>query len=241
MPQPNTTNILTNLEINEVSFVDRGAIGERFSIIKMDDPDADESVTKNYNATQICENLSKMQDDDFIGVMSNMMTRYNEINKGGSTEMERDEIIQLITETVTKSVTASMETVNKNFSAINKSIDDIKAEKEDPKKADPKKADATDNEDVKEVKKSVGEIVSSVSALAKSVGEMSTALGNIAQVTKGLTDADIPGTLADVSKRLENIESIENPANGVGGEIKKNAGEGVKEPFWKSFYTPTQE
>jgi hypothetical protein len=44
-----------------------------------------------------------------------------------------------------------------------------------------------------------------------------------------------------VSKRLENIEAIENPAKGVGGEVKKNAGEGVNEPFWKSFYTPVAE
>lgn len=241
------TNILTNLEINEVSFVDRGAIGERFSIIKMDDPDnTDDSVTKAYNGSQVCEALSKMQDDDFIGVMSNMMTRYNEINKGGSTEMDENmkkEVIDLVTETVTKAMATSMETINKNFVAVNKSIDEIqKAGKtvEDPKKVDPKE-DPKESEDVKEVKKSVGEIVSSVATLAKSVGEMSTALGNIAEVTKTLNDADLTGKLEDVSKRLENIEAIENPANGVGGEVKKNAGEGVKEPFWKSFYTPVAE
>jgi prefoldin subunit 5 len=244
MPQPNQTNILTNLEINEVSFVDRGAIGERFSIIKMDDPDAtDDPVTKAYNSSQVCDALSNMQDEDFIGVMSNMMTRYNEINKGGSTEMDENmkkEVVDLVTATVTKAMETSMETINKNFVNVNKTIDEIqKAHKtvEDPK-VDPK-VDPNAEEDkkaVKEVKKAVETVADAVTKLADTVSKMGTAMDNIAQVTKSLTDADLPKQFEEVNKKLETISSMENPANGLGGEIKKNDGDGAKEPFWKSFY-----
>jgi DNA repair exonuclease SbcCD ATPase subunit len=233
----NQRHKLTGLEIGEVSFVDKGAIGEVFSIIKMEDPDnPNQTVLKEFEANQICENLSKMTDNDFVGVMNNMMSRYHEINKGGN-EMNEEQIKEI----VKAAMGEVMESVNKNFASINKSIDEIQ-------KAASAEADAKAKEEEEKKKKAqeeeVGAVKKSLEDVTKSIGEINTALDAVAKMKEAVDGiAKINETLADVSKRLENVEKMENPSNSVKTtDVNKSAGTGEKTVFWKSILgVPEQE
>ena len=75
----NKQNILSELEIDEVSLVDKGAIGEIFTIIK----------AENFkNSDLVVQFINKLSNQEFVEVMNQMIERYNEINnnevnKGG--------------------------------------------------------------------------------------------------------------------------------------------------------------
>jgi len=227
---------LTDLEVYEVSLVDKGAIGEVFTVIKSEDEN--EELVNKITSGEICEQLQKMSDTDFVKVMGQMLDRYNKINpnvnKGGSEDMGADEIKALVAEVVG----SAMDTVNKNFVAVNKSIDEIQKKmteapaKEDEEKKKAEEAKAKDGE----VTKAVTAIGEAVKGLGEAVSAISKSLeGVTAQVSK-ISEMKLDETLADVSKRLETIEKQENPSNGVdaGEEVQKGAGE-KKTVFWKSF------
>jgi hypothetical protein len=222
-------NKLTSLEIGEVSFVDKGAIGESFSIIKMEDPDdSDNAVLKNYQSSQICEALSKMSEDDFVDVMKNLMTRYHEINKGGNT-MNEDQVKEIV-----KNIVGELaETFNKNFAQVNKSINEIQksaqAEADEKAKAEEEKKKKAQADEVGAVKKSLEDVT-------KSVSEINEALNTVAKMKESVDGiSKISESIAEISKRLDNIEKMENPSNAVKEGVAKGAEEGTKTVFWKSL------
>lgn len=230
--------LLTELEVFEVSLVDKGAIGESFTVIKSEDPESKEGINL-VNKIDICEKLENMNDAEFVKIMGQMMNRYNSINKGGS-KMNPDEIKSLVAEIVD----SAMETVNKNFVAVNKTIDELQ------KKA---KSDSIEEEEEEKKKKEMqtseeGEVAKAVNAIGDAVKKLSEAVGTIttslegvtSQVTK-LSELKLDETLADVNKRLEAMEQAENPSNNAanGQEVDVNKGK-KKEVFWKSFLEPQE-
>lgn len=227
---------LTELEVFEVSLVDKGAIGESFTVIKSEDPESKEGINL-VNKIDICEKLENMSDADFVKIMGQMMNKYNSINKGGS-KMNPDEIKSLVAEIVD----SAMETVNKNFVAVNKTIDELqKKAKSDSIEEEEKKKKEMQASEEGEVAKAVNAIGEAVKKLGESVGTITTSLeGVTSQVTK-LSELKLDETLADVNKRLEAMEQEENPSNNAanGQEVDVNKGE-KKEVFWKSFLEPQE-
>lgn len=227
--------LLTELEVFEVSLVDKGAIGESFTVIKSEDPESKEGINL-VNKIDICEKLENMNDAEFVKIMGQMMNRYNSINKGGS-KMNPDEIKSLVAEIVD----SAMETVNKNFVAVNKTIDELqKKAKSDSIEEEEKKKEMQASEEG-EVTKAVNAIGDAVKKLGEAVGTITTSLDGVtSQVTK-LSELKLDETLADVNKRLEAMEQAENPSNNAanGQEVDVNKGE-KKEVFWKSFLEPQE-
>jgi tetrahydromethanopterin S-methyltransferase subunit B len=217
---------LTELQVNEVSLVSKGAIGEVFSIMKSDE----EPVEKG--TTDVVSVIQGMPDQQFVSTMKQMMDRYQQINKNmGGSKMERDEIVGLVADVIAK----SMETVNSNFAKINKSIDDIEKKVAKPAKSkapadDPDGGVDEDTEDAAEkakeakeakvkqeqVKKSVDSIGEAVKSLAETVGAISKSMEGIAAIgetVKKMAEETLPG----ISTRVEAIEKQEQPPAGVDG------------------------
>lgn len=234
---------LTDLEVYEVSLVDKGAIGEVFTVIKSEDGNTELVDKLKEDDDEICRKLQTMTDAEFVKIMGQMMQRYNSINenvnKGGSGEMNEEAIKALVAEVVG----SAMDSVNKNFVAVNKSIDEIQKKlNEAPTQTseDDKKTEEEAKEG--EIAKAVTDIGTAVKSLSDLVTSISKSLESVTSQVQKISDMKLDETLADVSKRLETIEKQENPSNGVevGEEVQKGAGE-KKEVFWKSFLTPVQE
>jgi len=234
---------LTDLEVYEVSLVDKGAIGEVFTVIKSEDGNTELVDKIKEDDDEICRKLQTMTDAEFVKIMGQMMQRYNSINenvnKGGSGEMNEEAIKALVAEVVG----SAMDSVNKNFVAVNKSIDEIQKKlNEAPTQTseDDKKTEEEAKEG--EIAKAVTDIGTAVKSLSDLVTSISKSLESVTSQVQKISDMKLDETLADVSKRLETIEKQENPSNGVevGEEVQKGAGE-KKEVFWKSFLTPVQE
>lgn len=225
---------LTELEVFEVSLVDKGAIGESFTVIKSEDPESKEGINL-VNKIDICEKLENMNDADFVKIMGQMMNKYNSINKGGS-KMNPDEIKSLVAEIVD----SAMETVNKNFVAVNKTIDEIqrKAEADLLKEKEEKQKKVEDSEE--EVVKAVNDIGEAVKKLGETVTTITTSLeGVTSQVTK-ISELKLDETLNDVNKRLESMEQLENPSNNAANGEDVDVSKGGKKVFWKSFLEPQE-
>lgn len=234
---------LTDLEVYEVSLVDKGAIGEVFTVIKSEDGNTELVDKLKEDDDEICRKLQTMTDAEFVKIMGQMMQRYNSINenvnKGGSGEMNEEAIKALVAEVVG----SAMDSVNKNFVAVNKSIDEIQKKlNEAPTQTseDDKKTEEEAKEG--EIAKAVTDIGTAVKSLSDLVTSISKSLESVTSQVQKISDMKLDETLADVSKRLETIEKQENPSNGVevGEEVQKGAGE-KKEVFWKSFLMPVQE
>lgn len=234
---------LTDLEVYEVSLVDKGAIGEVFTVIKSEDGNTELVDKLKEDDDEICRKLQTMTDAEFVKIMGQMMQRYNSINenvnKGGSGEMNEEAIKALVAEVVG----SAMDSVNKNFVAVNKSIDEIQ-KKLNEAPTQTSEDDKKKEEEAKEVEitKAVTDIGTAVKSLSDLVTSISKSLESVTSQVQKISDMKLDETLADVSKRLETIEKQENPSNGVevGEEVQKGAGE-KKEVFWKSFLTPVQE
>lgn len=254
-------NQLTNLDVGEVSFVDKGAIGEVFTVLKCVTGDAslENELINDVKKSGITESLKTLSDADFVGMMGGMMSRYQEINKGGD-NMNEENIKAIIKSAMEESMT----TVNKNFVAINKSVDELQKavtsaeakakakedamdggvddaeENEDGTKKVPNKktkACATDSEDMKKVTKSIADLTGVVSEMAKAL----TVISDVKKSVDALTELKLDTVITDFTKRLETVENIENTTQQAKDDIAKGAGTGEKVVFWKSILTPKSE
>lgn len=244
---------LVDLEVNEVSLVDKGAIGEVFTIIKSESGEAvldeqtsnEESINKNEALSNIIQKLTTMQDSEFISIMNKMMDRYNElnseINKGGQDDMNEEAIKALVTQVVSE----AMDTVNKNFVSINKSIDEIqkKLAEDEASKADSKKEEEEEKKLGDCVTKSVQEIGEAVKGLAETVSAVTKqleTLNTIGDQVKKLSEMNLDEKLSDVTKRLETIEKQDLGSNSLEEDetITKGA---KKDIIWKSFFGQSED
>lgn len=218
-------NILSELEINEVSLVDRGAIGETFTIIK----------AENFkNSDLIVQFINKLSNQEFVEVMNQMIERYNEINnnevnKGG---IDMNEEIKKLFEDF-------METVNKNFKAVYEEIAEIKKVSETEKA----EKEVNDNEVLEDAKDKetdkLTEIEERVSKLSDSLEKITQSLSKIDKVKESvdkLSEMNLNDTISDLKKRLETIESQDLGSNQLKDEVNKSE-ETKSVPFWKSFFT----
>lgn len=221
----NEQNILSELEINEVSLVDRGAIGETFTIIK----------AENFkNSDLIVQFINKLSNQEFVEVMNQMIERYNEINnnevnKGG---IDMNEEIKKLFEDF-------METVNKNFKAVYEEISEIKKVSETEKA----EKEVNDNEVLKDAKDKetdkLTEVEEKVSKLSDSLEKITQSLSKIDKVKESvdkLSEMNLNDTISDLKKRLETIESQDLGSNQLKDEVNKSE-ETKSVPFWKSFFT----
>lgn len=218
-------NILSELEINEVSLVDRGAIGETFTIIK----------AENFkNSDLIVQFINKLSNQEFVEVMNQMIERYNEINnnevnKGG---IDMNEEIKKLFEDF-------METVNKNFKAVYEEIAEIKKVSETEKA----EKEVNDNEVLKDAKDKetdkLTEVEEKVSKLSDSLEKITQSLSKIDKVKESvdkLSEMNLNDTISDLKKRLETLESQDLGSNQLKDEVNKSE-ETKSVPFWKSFFT----
>lgn len=233
-------NKLTGLSINEVSLVDRGAIGEVFSLMKMEDPDNFNSeILKQFTGEELVEKMKNMPDDQFISIMKELQTKYEEVNKGGN-EMNEEQIKELVSSVVQE----VMDPVNKNFSKINKSIDELqktvgevqKACKEDDVEKAKKCPDCgkpLDQCTCKDNKKDDA-VTKALETLTQSVTKMSEGLGAIGELKTAVEN--LTKSQDDVAKRVDEIEKQENPSNKLDPDkVTKDAGNQLpKTNFWKS-------
>jgi uncharacterized coiled-coil DUF342 family protein len=221
----NKQNILSDLEINEVSLVDKGAIGEIFTIIK----------AENFkNSDLVVQFINKLSNQEFVEVMNQMIERYNEINnnevnKGG---IDMNEEIKKLFEDF-------METVNKNFKAVYEEIAEIKKVSETEKA----EKEVNDNEVLKDAKDKetdkLTEIEERVSKLSDSLEKITQSLSKIDKVKESvdkLSEMNLNDTISDLKKRLETIESQDLGSNQLKDEVNKSE-ETKSAPFWKSFFT----
>jgi len=251
---------LTKLEIGEVSLVDRGAIGEVFSVIKCEDENSinqelidqvDENgvkvvkspkqsdVTNMTNTNIICDSLANMNDKDFVDIMDTMSSRYHEINKGGN-KMNEEQVKEIIKSVVEEALT----TVNKNFVSVNKSIDEIQkavaltAKEKAKAKADAEdKIDGGSDEDTEDENgKKIKQVKKSVDSVIESMEDITKALNVVAEIKKSvdsIVELKLGETVSDLSKRLDKIENEESASNKLKDDVKKSEG-AAKVPFWKS-------
>lgn len=231
-------NRLTDLNVGEVSFVDKGAIGEVFTLMKMEDPDnINPEILKQFTNEQVLTKIKSMSEEEFISIMKELNSKYQEINKGGNDEMNPEQIKEIVQSCLTESMT----TVNKNFAAINKSVDELQNKltevekattKEDPKKCpncgmpmDQCKCKSGKEEMMQKSLDSLNETISKMADGLGAIGELKTAVENLTKSQE------------DVTKRLGDLEGQENPSNHLDPDkIQKGAGEEPKkENFWKSI------
>lgn len=218
-------NILSELEIDEVSLVDRGAIGETFTIIK----------AENFkNSDLVVQFINELSNQEFVEVMNQMIERYNEINnnevnKGG---IDMNEEIKKLFEDF-------METVNKNFKAVYEEIAEIKKVSETEKA----EKEVNDNEVLKDAKDKetdkLTEVEEKVSKLSDSLEKITQSLSKIDKVKESvdkLSEMNLNDTISDLKKRLETIESQDLGSNQLKDEVNKSE-ETKSVPFWKSFFT----
>lgn len=224
----NEQNILSELEIEEVSLVDRGAIGETFTIIK----------AENFkNSDLVVQFINELSNQEFVEVMNQMIERYNEINnnevnKGG---IDMNEEIKKLFEDF-------METVNKNFKAVYEEIAEIKKVSETEKA----EKEVNDNEVLKDAKDKetdkLTEVEEKVSKLSDSLEKITQSLSKIDKVKESvdkLSEMNLNDTISDLKKRLETIESQDLGSNQLKDEVNKSE-ETKSVPFWKSFFTLTE-
>jgi len=215
-------NILSELEINEVSLVDRGAIGETFTIIK----------AENFkNSDLIVQFINKLSNQEFVEVMNQMIERYNEINnnevnKGG---IDMNEEIKKLFEDF-------METVNKNFKAVYEEIAEIKKVSETEKA----EKEVNDNEVLKDAKDKetdkLTEVEERVSKLSDSLEKITQSVDKVKESVDKLSEMNLNDTISDLKKRLETLESQDLGSNQLKDEVNKSE-ETKSVPFWKSFFT----
>lgn len=214
-------NILSELEIDEVSLVDRGAIGETFTIIK----------AENFkNSDLIVQFINKLSNQEFVEVMNQMIERYNEINnnevnKGG---IDMNEEIKKLFEDF-------METVNKNFKAVYEEIAEIKKVSETEKA----EKEVNDNEVLKDAKDKetdkLTEVEERVSKLSDSLEKITQSVDKVKESVDKLSEMNLDDTISDLKKRLETIESQDLGSNQLKDEVNKSE-ETKSVPFWKSFF-----
>ena len=249
-------NQLTNLDVGEVSFVDKGAIGEVFTVLKCETGNAslENELINNVQKSGIAESLKGLSDTDFVGMMGSMMSRYQEINKGGDNDMNEEAIKAIIKSAMEESMT----TVNKNFVAVNKSVDEL--QKAFKSKEDEAKAEASKDELDAEGKKTANaktksledlkaaqeekdsKVTKSMEDLTNIVKSMAESLVTVSKSVNGLTELKLDTVITDFTKRLETVEETENASNQGKDEIEKNAGDEKKVVFWKSILgNPEQE
>jgi len=218
-------NILSELEIDEVSLVDRGAIGETFTIIK----------AENFkNSDLVVQFINELSNQEFVEVMNQMIERYNEINnnevnKGG---IDMNEEIKKLFEDF-------METVNKNFKAVYEEIAEIKKVSETEKA----EKEVNDNEVLKDATAKetdkLTEVEEKVSKLSDSLEKITQSLSKIDKVTElvdKMSEMNLNDTISDLKKRLETLESQDLGSNQLKDEVNKSE-ETKSVPFWKSFFT----
>lgn len=215
-------NILSELEIDEVSLVDRGAIGETFTIIK----------AENFkNSDLVVQFINELSNQEFVEVMNQMIERYNEINnnevnKGG---IDMNEEIKKLFEDF-------METVNKNFKAVYEEIAEIKKVSETEKA----EKEVNDNEVLKDAKDKeidkLTEVEERVSKLSDSLEKITQSVDKVKESVDKLSEMNLNDTISDLKKRLETIESQDLGSNQLKDEVNKSE-ETKSVPFWKSFFT----
>lgn len=260
-------NQLTDLDIGEVSLVDKGAIGEVFTVVKCEDPtktnELVSQLTKGMENNKIVESLNQMSNEDFVNTMESLISRYNEINKGGN-DMNEDQIKEI----VKSAMDETLSTINKNFASINKTIDEVqkacqdnnekikacaepsnkktkrsKTTEEDPEDAtDGGSDEATEDangKQIKTMKKSLDDLSNTVSTMSKALD----AVASIKETVDKMAGLKLDESLSGITKRLDDIEKQENPSNSLQTDVNKGAGTGTpKEPFWKSILgVPSQE
>ncbi len=220
-------NILSELEIDEVSLVDRGAIGETFTIIK----------AENFKNSDLVQFINELSNQEFVEVMNQIIERYNEINnnevnKGG---IDMNEEIKKLFEDF-------METVNKNFKAVYEEIAEIKKVSETEKA----EKEVNDNEVLKDAKDKetdkLTEVEEKVSKLSDSLEKITQSLSKIDKVTElvdKMSEMNLNDTISDLKKRLETLESQDLGSNQLKDEVNKSE-ETKSAPFWKSFFTLTE-
>lgn len=217
----NEQNILSELEIEEVSLVDRGAIGETFTIIK----------AENFkNSDLVVQFINELSNQEFVEVMNQMIERYNEINnnevnKGG---IDMNEEIKKLFEDF-------METVNKNFKAVYEEIAEIKKVSETEKA----EKEVNDNEVLKDAKDKetdkLTEVEEKVSKLSDSLEKITQSVDKVKESVDKLSEMNLNDTISDLKKRLETIESQDLGSNQLKDEVNKSE-ETKSVPFWKSFF-----
>lgn len=217
----NERNILSELEIDEVSLVDRGAIGETFTIIK----------AENFkNSDLVVQFINELSNQEFVEVMNQMIERYNEINnnevnKGG---IDMNEEIKKLFEDF-------METVNKNFKAVYEEIAEIKKVSETEKA----EKEVNDNEVLKDAKDKetdkLTEVEEKVSKLSDSLEKITQSVDKVKELVDKMSEMNLNDTISDLKKRLETIESQDLGSNQLKDEVNKSE-ETKSVPFWKSFF-----
>lgn len=221
----NKQNILSDLEINEVSLVDKGAIGEIFTIIK----------AENFkNSDLVVQFINKLNNQEFVEVMNQMIDRYNEINNN---EVNKGGID--MNEEIKKLFGDFMETVNKNFKAVYEEISEIKKVSE----AEKVEKEVKDDEVVEDVKAKetdkLTEVEEKVSKLSDSLEKITQSLSTIDKVKESvdkMSEMNLNDTVSDLKKRLETIELQDLGSNQLKDEVNKSE-ETKSGPFWKSFFT----
>lgn len=184
----------------------------------------------------LVERLKALDDESFVNIMRDMISRYNEINKGGQDNM--DELKKMLEEFI--------DTTNSNLAKVNQCIDelqksismiteDVNKMKERENKDELVNKMASFNDEIEKVSKSVEEITKSVEAVKKEVAEeVKKSLEEAKEAIKKFEELKLDEVIKNFSERLENLEKQANESNsleddGNGSNVKKS------QVFWKSI------
>lgn len=184
----------------------------------------------------LVEKLKALDDESFVNIMRDMISRYNEINKGGQDNM--DELKKMLEEFI--------DTTNSNLAKVNQCIDelqksismiteDVNKMKERENKDELVNKMASFNDEIEKVSKSVEEITKSVEAVKKEVTEeVKKSLEEAKEAIKKFEELKLDEVIKNFSERLENLEKQANDSNfleddGNDSEVKKS------QVFWKSI------
>lgn len=184
----------------------------------------------------LVEKLKALDDESFVNIMRDMISRYNEINKGGQDNM--DELKKMLEEFI--------DTTNSNLAKVNQCIDelqksismiteDVNKMKEGENKDELVNKMASFNDEIEKVSKSVEEITKSVEAVKKEVAEeVKKSLEEAKEAIKKFEELKLDEVIKNFSERLENLEKQANDSNsleddGNDSEVKKS------QVFWKSI------
>lgn len=184
----------------------------------------------------LVEKLKALDDESFVNIMRDMISRYNEINKGGQDNM--DELKKMLEEFI--------DTTNSNLAKVNQCIDelqksismiteDVNKMKEVENKDELVNKMASFNDEIEKVSKSVEEITKSVEAVKKEVAEeVKKSLEEAKEAIKKFEELKLDEVIKNFSERLENLEKQANDSNsleddGNDSEVKKS------QVFWKSI------
>lgn len=184
----------------------------------------------------LVEKLKALDDESFVNIMRDMISRYNEINKGGQDNM--DELKKMLEEFI--------DTTNSNLAKVNQCIDelqksismiteDVNKMKERENKDELVNKMASFNDEIEKVSKSVEEITKSVEAVKKEVAEeVKKSLEEAKEAIKKFEELKLDEVIKNFSERLENLEKQANDSNsleddGNDSKVKKS------QVFWKSI------